>query len=583
MLVDPPPLSKPSLPRSRPSSSSSSVATTALVYDDEGDEDEQEEPPALEYEDEEDTENEIEIVHTNGVPEDAPAVPPDEKPSDSPPPSAPSTKPKSTKHRHRSPSLSPPPPVPRPPVETVRLSIKLGGPENYEVDIAHLLKETGQRLPTPPPVHRDVISESEGEDEPPVPPTDLETGKKKKKRKHGNDYYDVNDPFIDDSELAIDERTFFAQTKQQGFYVSSGEVALMKDKSPDKKPKSRKLPLTAGSVVSHTNALVERQGSGTRDAPIALDDEQGGVSAVMRDEANAGQKRKRYKTVEDPATGKRRKIVDEASFSPELQKAFERLKVAIRQESWEVKGKFPPNIKPLLAEVALLAVRLDEYDEHFFSLMPQLFPYNKFTMTKLIKRTIFQDHTTLLVERQDALLRELAQLAQDGFPKAEQDYERSLANWKKRQQKSTLEQGGDDAGAAPQPPTRQGSAEDMDVDHDSGHAVDHADQEDDDGGGGGPGLKRDAQPPNKKYRMTEKMKSNIWQLVLLSNEICRLENEKNTFENNSVQISEQGLRKVLYQKIVAAFPEGWVTSGQISRDVSAIKKRLEKEAENQAD
>jgi len=45
-----------------------------------------------------------------------------------------------------------------------------------------------------------------------------------------SEYYDTSDPFIDDSELALDERQFFAQTKQQGFYVSSGEVALMKDK-----------------------------------------------------------------------------------------------------------------------------------------------------------------------------------------------------------------------------------------------------------------------------------------------------------------------------------------------------------------
>lgn len=40
----------------------------------------------------------------------------------------------------------------------------------------------------------------------------------------------MTDPFIDDSELAVDERTFFAQTKQQGFYVSSGQVALLTDK-----------------------------------------------------------------------------------------------------------------------------------------------------------------------------------------------------------------------------------------------------------------------------------------------------------------------------------------------------------------
>jgi hypothetical protein len=41
----------------------------------------------------------------------------------------------------------------------------------------------------------------------------------------------VTDPFIDDSELALDNRTYFAQTKQAGFYVSSGEVALARDKS----------------------------------------------------------------------------------------------------------------------------------------------------------------------------------------------------------------------------------------------------------------------------------------------------------------------------------------------------------------
>ena len=62
------------------------------------------------------------------------------------------------------------------------------------------------------------------------------------------------------------------------------------------------------------------------------------------------------------------------------------------------------------------------------------------------------------------------------------------------------------------------------------------------------------------------MKGMIWNLVCLSNECCRIENEKSTLEGNTVQVSEQGLRKVLYQKIVAAFPDGWMNSGQISRD-----------------
>lgn len=37
---------------------------------------------------------------------------------------------------------------------------------------------------------------------------------------------------------------------------------------------------------------------------------------------------------------------------------------------------------------------------------------------------------------------------------------------------------------------------------------------------------RDAHPPVKKYKMTEAMKGLIWNLVCLSNECCRIENEK---------------------------------------------------------
>ena len=39
-----------------------------------------------------------------------------------------------------------------------------------------------------------------------------------------------------------------------------------------------------------------------------------------------------------------------------------------------------------------------------------------------------------------------------------------------------------------------------------------------------------------------------------------------TLEGSTSQVSEQGLRKTLYQKIVASFPEGWMSSGQVSRE-----------------
>ncbi len=50
-------------------------------------------------------------------------------------------------------------------------------------------------------------------------------------------------------------------------------------------------------------------------------------------------------------------------------------------ESWEPKGKFPPGIRPTLGAVALKAIKLDEYNDNFFNLMPRIFPYNRFTMS----------------------------------------------------------------------------------------------------------------------------------------------------------------------------------------------------------
>ena len=117
-------------------------------------------------------------------------------------------------------------------------------------------------------------------------------------------------------------------------------------------------------------------------------------------------------------------------------------------ENWEPKGKFPPGIRPVLGAVALKAVRLNEYNDNFFNLMPRIFPYNRFTMSvrfgyfssesfsayvhgmqKLIKRQIFPDHMALLVKRQDELLVELKAVADEGFPRAKEEWERSVAAW----------------------------------------------------------------------------------------------------------------------------------------------------------
>jgi hypothetical protein len=108
--------------------------------------------------------------------------------------------------------------------------------------------------------------------------------------------------------------------------VSSGEVALMKDKTP-KKPKSKNPLLGGPSTSTHPAvtaskklATVKKEATlGMRDSPVAVpsasgsegEDSKAQVQLEAGDEERAGQKRKRYITVVEG--GKKRKVVDVVS------------------------------------------------------------------------------------------------------------------------------------------------------------------------------------------------------------------------------------------------------------------------------
>jgi hypothetical protein len=66
-----------------------------------------------------------------------------------------------------------------------------------------------------------------------------------------------------------------------------------------------------------------------------------------------------------------------------------------------------------------------------------------------------------------------------------------------------------------------------------------ASQDGKDGKDGEGGKDSANHPPAKRYRMTDQMKAIVWELVLLSNECCRLENEKKWvvfFENHFLEL-----------------------------------------------
>jgi hypothetical protein len=108
----------------------------------------------------------------------------------------------------------------------------------------------------------------------------------------------------------------------------------------------------------------------------------------------------------------------------------------------------------------------------------------------------------------------------------------------KRQEKARLEAAAAGSGDpdvvgehpnAPTAPTRH-STEEMEVDGDAKDRDKDKDKEKEDGAPQSTApttaAGKDPHPPSKRYRLTESMKAIVWRLVTLSNECCRLENEK---------------------------------------------------------
>ncbi|KIM26553.1 hypothetical protein M408DRAFT_330514 [Serendipita vermifera MAFF 305830] len=517
----------------------------------------------------------------------------------------PTQKPKSAAAKAAKADSPPPQLPPKPPQQpTVRLEFFIDDPEEYEVDILSMAKASNQRLPTPPPPDKES-SDSEDDDEPPELPSQapvpLPMGLTPdetpiiRRRKRRNKDYDLDDPFLDDTELAMDQRTHVAQTTVQGFYVSAGDVALVEQASPE--PTSNNSGLKRGpgrppkrSVGPLNATLIARTLLSNPLGSHRLEDisAQSAIAASMELQVGAhdtsnilgedidmvngsGIKRKRDSTPPQDSTdpNKRRKTAKIEPFHAELEAQFDVLQKAIAKHDFANKGKFPPDLKPILQETAVKAISLGEYGDNFFNYLPKIFPYNRYTMFKLTKRLVYKDHIRLIHERQAALLEELTKQVDEGMEQAKAEFDRNVLLWEERKARRKADdalkplgpngmEGVEPTGPVIPPPKQSANEGDHDKEGEGGDDEDDKDK-----------------PPTTRYRLNETMRGYLWALVQLSNEVCTLTNEKYVLENSKEVVSDQSQRKELYKKIMQAFPDGWMNTGTISREVSMMKKKME--------
>ncbi|KAM0788141.1 hypothetical protein ACM66B_001306 [Microbotryomycetes sp. NB124-2] len=388
-----------------------------------------------------------------------------------------------------------------------------------------------------------------------------------KKRKRGKNAilgrwggYDTEDPFVDDSELNLYEPKYYVPPKRKGFFVCTGAVEVeRKTGRRGRVPGTKNKPKTDADPKAST-AAVKTPGADVKPAIPAF----GG----------------------SPGPSKRE------GFSPELQKQLDMLKEEVAKESFEVKSKFPPRLKPILVNVAMLAVELGEYDDEFFAILPKIFPYNNFTMKKLVKREVFPQRIERLKAEIDSQLVVLKKGVDEAYPRQRAEFEASVAKWEVEYAQYQEEKakkgpggtwiapdangGGTSTRATPEPGTVAPIAAVTGTPVDSSAAPNDA--------------RSTPQPANEdpdapvkpkwKFRFNDDMREALLRMVDADDEISNLTIEKQGLEKAAEKgeklHSTMVQRRELYARIAALWPPGEIHTNQLSREMSAFKNKMKR-------
>jgi hypothetical protein len=199
-------------------------------------------------------------------------------------------------------------------------------------------------------------------------------------------------------------------------------------------------PTASGSRPPNSSTSI---GNGTRVSPIAVDD--------LEDEEEVKAKKGPIFTFDPSPMKNGKRVYETHEVSKGLTDALANLRKLVakgelrlllsatractltssaRTESFVPKNKFPPSLKPPLIEAALQAIKNDEYDDNFFNLMPEIFPYNRFTMHKMIKREVCEPRCRQIEAEIAADAKALKIEVDKAMPAAVKAYEEAVAKWK---------------------------------------------------------------------------------------------------------------------------------------------------------
>lgn len=406
--------------------------------------------------------------------------------------------------------------------------------------------------------------------------------KKKKFDEYDIGQYDVRDPFVDDSELGVDEPTHSAKPSADGFFVTQGEVELEEAKAAAKdmrlnllqsyqtaSGKRAPIPIGFGQSIDGgggAGAISLRLGLKPENDVIVNEllaekaVELGLISpAPEGDESRQSYFESRNKTPTSGPSLERRNMnpsdgqvvgsqnspikVDDndedhhqqpkaPSHIPStkyptravprrLEREFDNLRQKVSKESWLKKTKFPPSLREPLMQASKIAVALNEYNDNFFNWLPHIFPYNRLTLHKYTKRQFLSNHTDFMKQLQDINMSVLESQIKETLPILRQEYEEQMSKWTSTggQTSQALSNG---VAAAEEETQLPDDNIEADVD------AEEADKIEEEAANRG--------IPVKRWRWSEPMREVFFTIITIDNAMLDLRTEKMCVQENKVTV-----------------------------------------------
>ncbi|KAI9264782.1 Mdm33 family-domain-containing protein [Sporodiniella umbellata] len=363
-----------------------------------------------------------------------------------------------------------------------------------------------------------------------------------------NDDYDFEDPFIDDSEMMLDDAVDYNLPHIDGFFVYQGPLDAGKPPAEEKKEPVQTGKRKAAAKAKSVSVPVPKAKARPKKEEVPL---KAKAAPVMV--KKGVEKAKTPPPTADPAPvdleameEAKKKVTEPPILLPldsELEGLLNGIKAQASQESFANKARFPEALKPQVLKGGLICFRRNTVlDANFIHHLMEVLPYNRYTLRKFVTTKSGQMRVDELQQEIDELAIRLKQVIDKLMPGQQQAHEVKVAALKQAKAVKVA------AAAA------------------NNHGI----------------IDVDALEPDEeitpKFKFNDEVRQIVYDIMKADEQSNFISNVISTYRNTGKDgdrpVADGQARKLMYQRLLSCWPDGWMLSHEIARQYNSYKKKM---------